>query len=224
VALSPSIPTSFVPKQPVSTGRRRYSSTGNSVLLFIAVCIFCASLAAADGLTAKLAIAQKQADPSTIAEFTRLKNRFLAANQLISQHVVLTHFLVFLGSVTIQNVSFTAIDVLIADDHSAKLTLQGSAKTFNALESESAVFATQKAIKSAVFSAIVPQKDGTVSFAVSANLDPSIITDSSAPLTATTLPASLPSVPVPTTRITPTSVASASTTSTVVATSTPKKP
>jgi hypothetical protein len=177
-----------------------------------------------DGLTAKLAIAQKQADPSTIAEFTRLKNRFLAANQLISQHVVLTHFLVFLGSVTIQNVSFTAIDVLIADDHSAKLTLQGSAKTFNALESESAVFATQKAIKSAVFSAIVPQKDGTVSFAVSANLDPSIITDSSAPLTATTLPASLPSVPVPTTRITPTSVASASTTSTVVATSTPKKP
>ena len=51
----------------------------------------------------------------------------------------------------------------------------GTAKSFNALAVISTTFATDNRIKEAIFSNIVVNKDNSVSFALSASLDPKLV-------------------------------------------------
>ncbi len=189
MALSPSIPTSFVPKQPVSTGRHQYSNNGSNLFLLISLLIFGLAIIAAVGTffysqyliavqkkdDAALVAAEAAADPSTVAQFVRLRNRFTASDQILNQHVNLSNFLVQLGTLTLANVSFGGLEVSVADDRSAKISLHGIAKSLNSLAAESTVFANQPLIQSAIFSSISPSKDG-ISFAINATLDPSLVT------------------------------------------------
>ena len=191
MALSPSIPTSFVPKQPVATDRRRFSNGGNNLFLVVSVIILAITIAIAaatflydqflkneeKGKAAQIVQAQQSVNEDTVNQLLRLQNRLVASQGLINQHIVLTQFFTLLESITSQSVHFDGVSINVADDRSAHITMTGEAKDFNALASQSTVFAGQPKIKSAIFSNIALGKSGNVSFALDADIDPSIIVE-----------------------------------------------
>ncbi|MDB5265252.1 MAG: putative pilN [Parcubacteria group bacterium] len=188
MALPPTIPTSFVPKQPVSSQTRRISS-GTNVFLLIGVVLFGISLAAAaaafayqkylenvrDGEVAQLDSLQRNIDRSSVEDFIRLRNRFIAGQTLLDNHVGLSQFFNVLESITLQNVRFETLKLEVNPDHSASLGMEGHAATFNALAAQSTSFAGDKRIKRAIFSDIGTEKGGGVSFSLTADLSPEFV-------------------------------------------------
>ena len=214
MALSPSIPTSFVPKQPVATDNRRFASGGNNILLIIASVILALTILAAGGTflyeqylkkveaakSAQILDEQKKVNPDSVNQFIRLRDRLVAAKTVLNQHIVLSQFFNLLETITLQNVHFDGVSISVAEDRSAKISMTGEAKDFNALENQSTVFANQKYIKSAVFSGIaVNDKDKSINFAVTANIDPSVLLEKT-PVSQQAVPVfgPVPSTQVPT--------------------------
>ncbi len=202
MALSPTIPTSFVPKQPVAPGTRRVTKGGNNIFLYVSFVILVITLLASAGVffyaqyltsvenakAAELVSAQNKVSESAVDDFVRLHDRFIAAKSILDQHIALSQFLTLLGTITAQNITFTSLGINVADDRSAQLTMSGEAVDFNALANESTDFAQQKDITSAIFSGITLNKNGTVGFSVAATLTPAIVVESTAPTTPVLLP------------------------------------
>ena len=192
MALSPSIPTSFVPKQPVSTDRRRFSNGGNNLFLVVSAAVLGITIAVAaatflydqflkneeNAKAAQIVAAQKSVNQDTVDQLVRLQTRLTSAQALINQHIVLTQFFALLGSISAQSVHFDGVSINVADDRSAHISMTGEAKDFNALASQSTTFASQQLVKSAIFSNINVNKTNNVSFTLDATLDPSLIVES----------------------------------------------
>jgi hypothetical protein len=211
VALSPSIPTSFVPKQPVAPKRR---SSGNDLLLLISILILGLGIFASVATfaydaylqsvvkdkEAKLIAARKDAQEDEVKGFVQLRNRLNASRNLLDQHVAMSQVFDMLENTTLVNTRFDSMSIQVADDRSASITIAGSAKNFNALAAESKSFAAQKYVKSAIFSGIRINADGTIGFSINATLDPKVViqggevTAPAASVSTTTTPAS-PSLP-----------------------------
>lgn len=228
MALSPSIPTSFVPKQPEATPSRRSLGSGSNLLLIVGSSIFIMVLviAAAEFLyvqflknvenakASQILAAQNNVSEDTVNNYIRLDERLTAGEMLLNQHVALTQFFNLLESITVQTVHFDGVSIVVADDRSAQITMTGEAKDFNALANQSTIFANQKLIKNAIFSDIGINKDNSVSFSLTADLDPALVIESvpigqqSAPVfsdasssasstASSAVPAKLPSVVIP---------------------------
>ena len=242
MAISPSIPTSFVPKQTLPGEPRSFKKQGNNVFVIIGFVVLLLAVGIATGeffytsyITKKadtteqqILDAQKGVNKDTVNQFITLRNRLDAAKSVANNHIALTQFLNLLETITVQNVHFTGIDIKVNDDHSASLDMTGQAATFNALEAQANLFAKQQYIKNATFSNFQLNKDNTVSFAAKATLDPAIITESQkTPVSQQIIPVFGPISskyvsPVATTTVaTTTSSASASTTTSVATTTTP---
>lgn len=189
MALPPTIPTSFVPKQPVSSGMRKQKSglnlllIGSSALLGIATLV-CAGIfgyelylkGARDAKQAELAAAQRAVDIDTVEGFIRLRDRLSATESILNQHVELSEFFDVLEARTLQTVRFSNLIVSVSGDRSAEIEVEGVARSFNALAAQSASIAAEKRIKRAIFSGITVNDNGTVAFSLTATLDPRIIT------------------------------------------------
>jgi hypothetical protein len=218
VALPPTIPTSFVPKQPLTpTARRRLSGTNPFLTLsyfVIAIAVIgCGAVFAyqyyLQGVAKKKAndviAAQNKIDQSTVSEFIHLRDRFSAAKGILDHQVALSQFFDVLERVTLQSVSFHNLKLTVAEDRHAQVEMTGSARSFNALAAQSAALASEKRIKRAIFSNI-SAVGGSVSFNLTAEIDPTLIvrpvkvtttpppasiattTPAAAPATATTTP------------------------------------
>lgn len=188
MAISPSIPTSFVPKQPVQPTRRP-TSGGSNVLLIVSLVILALAIAASaaafgyerylmsvkERKAAELAMAQERVSEDTVEEFIRLRDRALAAETLLDEHVAVSQFFDVLENITLQAVRFTSLKLSIEDDRSTRIEMSGAARTFNALAVQSAAFASEKHIKRAIFSDISVNDGGSVSFLMTAELDPRLI-------------------------------------------------
>lgn len=187
MALPPSIPTSFVPKQPVLTTRRTRASS--SLLAIIGYFILAVAVVAA-GLVfgyqtylksvhaskaQKLATAEASIDQATVEDYVRLRDRFRGTRSLLDSHVVASSFFDTLEAITLQNVRYQSLHLTVAEDRTAEIVMQGTAKSFNALAAESSTFAGEKRIKRAIFSDITVEKNGTVSFSLHAELDPALL-------------------------------------------------
>lgn len=204
MAISPTtIPTSFVPKQPVRTGAKATKSGGNT-FLFLSLVILGIAILAAGGVfgyerylmgvrdAKSEEVRQKQAaiDSSSVEEFIRTRDRFTAAKGLLDNHVAASNFFALLESLTLQTVRFNSLSFTVTEDRSAEITMNGTARTFNALAAQSSVFAGEKRIKRAIFSDIKVNADKTVSFSLAADLAPSLLV-----LAADQAPAAAPAAP-----------------------------
>jgi hypothetical protein len=127
--------------------------------------------------------AQNSVNQSTVDQLVRLQKRLDAATAVMGRHVALTQFFKLLESITAQGVHFDGITIDVADDRSATISMTGQAQDFNTLAYQSNVFASQKYIKSAIFSNITVSKGNNVSFSLAANLDPAIVTENGVPQT-----------------------------------------
>ncbi|HWH16385.1 MAG TPA: hypothetical protein VNU25_02265 [Candidatus Paceibacterota bacterium] len=189
MALPPTIPTSFVPKQPVSSSMRKQKSglnlllIGSSIVLAIGT-LTCAGIfgyelylkGARDAKQAELAAAQRAVDIDTVEGFIRLRDRLSATESILNQHVELSEFFDVLEARTLQTVRFSNLTVSVSGDRSAEVQMEGVARSFNALAAQSASIAAEKRIKRAIFSDIAVNENGTVGFSLTATLDPRIIT------------------------------------------------
>ena len=187
--IPPTIPTSFVPKQPVHTAARRSPGTFG-ILSLIAFFLAGAALVASgavfayeryltgarDTKAAELADAEQKISRDTVEEFVRLRDRLASAEAIMENHVTLSSFFSLLETLTLQNVRFGSLALTVEDNRTAELKLTGVARNFNALAAESAALAAERAVKRAVFSDIKVENDGFVGFSLSALLEPDVVT------------------------------------------------
>lgn len=184
----PTIPTSFVPKQPLPENRRK-TSPGSNILLIISIVILGISALAAlaafgygryldSAIQVKkttLDQALEKTDQNSINELIRLKRRFDSGKQILNAHTVPSQFFDTLEKITLENVRFDAMKLTVSDDRTARLEMSGIARNFNTLAAQSNVFAKNDAIRRAIFSNFVPNKNGTVTFSVTADLDSKVV-------------------------------------------------
>lgn len=214
MALPPTIPTSFVPKQVMVT---RKSTIGFNPFLLVSYVIFGVWVITA-GLVftyqwyltresskkiEELKIEQTNIDQTSVNNFIRLRDRFAVAKQTLDKHVTLSEYFNTMEGITIQNARFTKLKLTVQENRTAKVEMNGTARNFNALAAQSTAFASDKNIKNAIFSGFVlDQKDGTVAFQINADIDPVLITQTaaSASLTPTapagSEPAQAPAAPL----------------------------
>lgn len=229
MAPSPTIPTSFVPKQPVKPGVR-YSSNGGNPFMMIAVGLLVLSIAGAgavfgyqyylgnvrDSKKAEVEAVRQSINSQVVEDFIRTRDRFTSAQDLLNSHVAVSQFFDLLESLTLQSVRFDGLSFRLAEDRSAEIEMDGTARSFNALAAESSAFASEKRIKRAIFSGIaVDPATRNVSFTLSAALEPSllVISPASAPAplaapapSASTTPARATTTPATTTPANPLSL------------------
>lgn len=189
MALLPNIPTSFVPRAPLA---ERGNSTDGGIMgtlsvaayvllgvvfvlalgVFIYGRVLSATLASRDAALAK---AEAAIDPATVEGFVRLRNRINSSQTLLANHVMFSGFFASLGTLLPANVRFTSLHISVDANGKAKVEGTGVARSFNTLAATSAAFATDGRIKDVIFSKISVNRDGSVSFGISAMLDPKLL-------------------------------------------------
>lgn len=186
MALSPIIPTSFVPNS--KEAPRRYRTDFGNVLGFFSYTVLSVTFAFAIGVffygrilssmevsrENALVEAEKAIDHRTINEFVRLRDRLNSGTKLLSNHTAFSGFFTLLEQLMPSTVRFSSLHVSIDDSYIAKIEGTGVAKSFNALAVASTAFSKSSdgRIKDVIFSNIVvSQKDNSVSFTLTALLD-----------------------------------------------------
>lgn len=184
MALSPNIPTSFVP-HPGGSSSKRYKSDFSGAFAFFGYGVLALGIALAIGVflygrvltaqkdakDAQLAQAEASIDPSTVTGFVRLRDRLASSATLINNHVAYSKFFGVLEGTLPTTTRFSALTLTLDDAGSTKLTGQGVAKNFNALAAASTAFAKDGRIKDAIFSNISVTNSGSVTFSLTATLD-----------------------------------------------------
>jgi hypothetical protein len=182
--MDPVVPTSFIPKKPLVENRG-----GTGLLMLIAVLIFVVSLLAAGGAFLygqylNRAIADKDSslkkaegafDTSSIRDLERLDIRLSEGRTLIQNHLAPSGVFTFLSASTLERVQFTSMTLDIAPDGNAKLGLTGVADSFSSLALQSDQFSAAKVLRDVVFSDIATNATGHVTFTVTADIDPSLL-------------------------------------------------
>jgi len=199
VAISPGIPTSFVPRQPVPPTPVRTARAGRDYFLMGALALAGIAVLLAGGTfayerlldhsletkSAQLSQATANVDQDTVQEFVRLQDRLSTGRDLLTNHIMLSQFLDSLERLTLANVRYSDMQVTVAGDHTAEVVISGTARNFNTLAAQSNSLATEKHIKRAIFSGIDVTASGLVTFKLTADIDPDLIIAGSAPLAAT---------------------------------------
>ena len=188
MALPPTIPTSFVPRS-ATAATHRLRTEATSVFAFLsyivlgivfvlALGVFFYDRILAGTLAAKdsdLAKAQKAIDPATVEGFVQLRDRLNSGATLLANHVALSKFFKLLETLLPATVRITSLHLTLDGTKKVKIEGLGSAKNFNALAAVSTAFSADGHIKDAIFSNIVVDRDSTVSFALTATLDPKVV-------------------------------------------------
>ena len=187
MALPPSIPTSFVPHSSGSA-RERFRPDFGSAFGFFAYLVLIAVFLSALGVffygrilianksakDATLAKAEAAIDPATAEEFVRLRDRLSFGKTLFEKHVAFSSFFASLGTLLPANVRFSLLHISLDTSGVSKVEGSGIAKNFNALAAVSTAFAADGRIKDAIFSKISVNRDNSVSFQLSATIDPKL--------------------------------------------------
>jgi len=188
MALPPTIPTSFVPHSS-GTGVQKFRSDFVGafavfsyiilgIVFVIALGVFLYGRVLANELSAKdaaLAKATASIDPSTVEGFVRLRDRLNQSETLLNKHVAFSNFFALLQTLLPTSVRFSTLHLSITPSGVSKVEGTGIARNFNALAAVSTAFASDGRIKDAIFSKISINKDNTVSFGLSAALDPKLV-------------------------------------------------
>lgn len=189
MAVPPTIPTSFVPKQPVAPRMRRMES-GTSAFVRLGVALLMLSLIVSGaafgysyylkGVRAEkieaLKVEQSKVSDTTVEGFIRLRNRLSVAQDILNNHVMTSQLFDELENRTLADVRFSGFEYDTDPDGTITITMDGTARTFNALAAQSAAFAEEGSrIRRAIFSDISTDDKAGVSFSLTAIVDPALV-------------------------------------------------
>ncbi len=182
--MDPQVSTSFIPKKPLTEGRRG-SSFG--FIFLIALLVFIGSVAAAgaaflygtyltnalDGKARSLETAQGAFESAgAIENLIRLDSRINEAKTLLGSHVSPSAIFFLLSAQTLEQVRFTSFDYELKEDGTASIMLEGFTNGFPTIALQSDQFGASKVLRNIIFSDIVVQPEGGVTFSFSATVDP----------------------------------------------------
>lgn len=180
--------TSFIPKttlEPIASG----SHKPMSFFSFIATIIFFISVLVGGGafgwhkyleakqVTVKESLERnvKSFEPQTIEEYVRLNNRIDSAKLVLAKHIAVSYVFDYLSEQTIESVKFSDFKYDIGADGSATLSMNGEAKSYNAVAYQSEVFGRERSFKSPLFSNLDLDINGNVIFNFTTKIDPAFI-------------------------------------------------
>lgn len=201
MAVPPTVPTSFVPKQSIPDGRRKEG--GTNIFLIVSLIVLGLALLGAGGVFAydkyleralkarasELEKVQANIDDQEIESYVRLDRRFTMARVLLNTHVAPSQFFTAVENFTLENVRLEGLSLLIAEDRAGELTITGKARNFNALAAQSNEIAKEKRIKRAIFSGLtIDEKTEAVSFKLDADIEPALVVLARPAATATETP------------------------------------
>ncbi|MCX6786318.1 MAG: hypothetical protein NTU85_00655 [Candidatus Kaiserbacteria bacterium] len=186
----PTIPTSFVPR-PASATPQKFRSNFTGAFGFIAYSVLGTVFVLAlvvffynqilinrqSAKDAELTKAEQNIDLASVDSFIRLRDRLTYGKDLLSSHVAFSGFFSSLEKIMPATIRFSSLHLSVGDNGKVIFEGSGTAKNFNALAAASTAFAHDGRIKDAIFSNIVVKaKDNSVSFKLTATIDPKMIT------------------------------------------------
>ncbi|HWB34288.1 MAG TPA: PilN domain-containing protein [Candidatus Paceibacterota bacterium] len=200
--MDPSVQASFIPKKPLNDARGGRGGAA-SLIFILALLIFIASLVAAgaafaysgylqsalNSKKASLAKYQDSYDLPTIQALVRFDTRIQQAQIILQKHLEPSNIFFFLAQQTLVKVQLTDFSYAIGADGTPSIELSGVADSFSTVALQSDQFGGSKVLKDVIFSDITVNSDGTVSFKVTADVDPSLILFSKNLTAQQTLPA-----------------------------------
>jgi hypothetical protein len=214
--MDPQVQASFIPKKSLDISASRSRGTFGLFTL-IALLVFIASIVAAGASFAytrylnsaiasksqSLTLAEGAFDPSVIQDLLRLDNRLNQSKQLLANHVAVSGIFALLAAQTIGQVSFNSFQYTLNSDGTAGITMSGVANSFATVALQSDQFSADTMLKNVVFSGITVEPNGQVSFTVTADADPSVISYSNTLNASNSATPILPAPSTPATTTTP---------------------
>jgi hypothetical protein len=188
--MDPRQQATFIPKRPVTSISSERRTMGFFSLITLVIFI-CMGLAAGgvyfwkitlqkqlDSSATDLAEQEKAFDKSFIAAAVRLNNRIEISKNLLNKHMAVTSLLDTIGKNTLQAVQFN--DFVFSTNQLGgtsvlRVTMKGVARDYTALAAQSAEIAKVVAFKDPIFSEFTLTQEGRVSFALTMNVDVSLL-------------------------------------------------
>lgn len=188
--MDPKFASSFIPKrslEKVAKGARGSRAIG--IVPLVSLIIFLGAIALSVGVflyeqflvqninrkERDLTSAREVLRSPLIDELVRLDARIEAAKAVLGNHLVLTAFFDLLGQKTLSNVRFTNFSYERKDDGTIGVSMNGSARSFNAVAVQSEVFGDDRLIKNPLFSNLNVDQNGNVVFTFTASIDPRLL-------------------------------------------------
>ena len=189
--MEPKFQSSFIPKGPVTSTigasiGQKAKQTG--LFSFLALVIFVGSVLLALGMFgynyylkyrigkmgSDLESARATLSPDVIDELTRLNNRIIYTEELVSRHQILVPLFEFLEVSTPRSVRFSDVRYSMTGK-GIELTMRGEARGYAALALQADIFSKSKSIKDPIFSDLNLNEKGDVRFSFKAIVDPSLV-------------------------------------------------
>lgn len=183
-----SFQTSFIPKKPLTI---ESSSSGGSMSLlsFISIVMIVGTLMALGGVYLykgylvqqktgaenSLIASRGRFEPNTIKLLEVFDKRTSVSKQLLSSHVVMSPFFDTLASLTVPSIQYTKFSIQ-TNEKNTSVTMSGVARDYQyiALQAQTFNNAPGFYFKNVVFSDLVKDKKGGVTFKVSFDVDPAL--------------------------------------------------
>jgi len=186
--MDPSIPTSFIPKRPVTSESFQSSSSSASrsvgLLTVITVVIVIATAVSFGGvylyeqrLTSQKSTLEQSIDTARdgigtefVSDMQRLNARISGVQELLTNHIVVSPIFAALEATTLRSIQYSQFKYEIGIDpltkgQAVKVDLSGTARSYSTIALQSDAFLDSKLIKNPVFSNLnVDDKTGRVEF------------------------------------------------------------
>ena len=190
--MDPKFQSSFIPKgsvvsttASVSAGRKIKKK---GLLAFLALIIFSTSVLLAVGMFGykfylkyrietmgvDLERARATLEPETIRELTRLNDRMISTQELISKHHILTPLFEFLEKSVPIRVRFSNFRYSVTEK-GLELSMRGEARGYAALALQADIFSKSQYFKDSIFSDLNLNERGDVDFSFKAIVDPNLV-------------------------------------------------
>jgi hypothetical protein len=187
--MEPKFTSSFIPKRSLEKVAKGGRTSAVAIVPLISLIIFLTAVALSVGVflyeqfliqninkkEQDLEAAREVLRSPLIDELIRLDARLTAARAVLGNHLVLTAFFNLLEEKTLSNVRFTNFSYEAKDDGTISVSMNGVARSFNAVAVQSEVFGDDRLIKNPLFSNLNVDQNGNVVFTFTASVDPRLL-------------------------------------------------
>lgn len=190
--MEPTLQTTFIPKRPVASIVAEKKSNGAmtffgviATLVFLAAGISYGILffykkqlsTSIESSQASLTRQSETFDSNIVLELDDVNRRLESAEKLLTAHTIVTPLFKSLEELTLKTIRFTnfALQMPTRDRPTTLVKMSGSAQGYDAIALQSDMFSRNRFLKDPIFSNLVPDQKGNVSFDLTFFVDPSFV-------------------------------------------------